>query len=142
MDWEILFPRLTDALVPNGKLALVGRRWGLDSSAEFPIIARHSTIEKWLPANPAAELEKRGFFVPEGEARFDADWHPTIDEYIASRNSHSGLSLDRMADGGTAFVNELRELIVQLVDNGKIALLHGRLLLKSSFAVRWGRPQS
>jgi SAM-dependent methyltransferase len=140
-DWEAVFPRFADALMPNGVLALIGRNWETDAQREMPIIGRYSTNREFRPYNLVDELSARGFFEQLGQRRFGPEpWRPTIAEYIECRHSQNGLSRERMGDAAGAFDAELRAALLDLCREGRIELRDERLILTVEGTVTWGRP--
>ena len=146
MDWEVVLPRLADALSPNGFVAIVGRDWeGLPAvrARIRPVLMRYSAVRVWQDVNLLSELQNRGLFTLTGTRRFGPElWEPTVEQYLECR--HSQRSFARSAMGETAaraFDAELRRVLTELCSNGEIRCLSDRLQLSVETSVAWGRPR-
>lgn len=145
MDWEIVFPRLTDSLAPGGVLALIERSWRAPPEADErirPLFPRYSINQDYQPYDLTEELVRRSLFRPQGEQQFAPyPWRPTIAEYIESRHSQQGFSRERMGEAqAEAFDRELRAVLEALCEDGVITVREERLLLSTLTRVVWGRP--
>src|SRR5207302_5208583 len=92
MDWEVVLPRLADALRPNGRLAIVdvsaGPPWGdaAVGQAVVELVRRHSTVKQWRPDfDLVAELQRRGLFREQGRTRTEpAPFRQPLGQYVES----------------------------------------------------------
>jgi SAM-dependent methyltransferase len=146
MDWEIVLPRLADALSPNGFVAIVGRDWEGPPAVRTrirPVLMRHSAVRVWQDVDLLTELHTRELFTLIGTRRFGPEpWRPTTEEYLECR--HSQRSFARSAMGETAvcaFDAELRQVLTDLCSNGVIRCLSDSLQLSVETTVAWGRPR-
>ena len=141
MAWDIVLPRLADALAPRGVLAIVEREWN-DPDALRPrvidLIARYSPVRDYRPHALTHEIERRGLFHPVGMRRCGPiDWTPTIDEYIEARHSQRGCSRTHMGpEAVAAFDANLRALLEEQFPRTP----DGRLQLTVGARVTWGTP--
>lgn len=145
MNWEVVLPRLADALSPHGSLAIVGRDWegppGVRTHIR-PVLMRHSAVRVWQDVDLLSELQSRELFTVLGSRRFGPDpWEPTVEQYLECR--HSQRSFARSAMGETAaraFDAELRQVLTELCVSGAIQCLSDTLQLSVETTVTWGRP--
>lgn len=139
MDWATVLPRVRDALVPGGVLAIVDEReqpqpW---DAALKGIIGRFSTNRAYRPYDLIEELERRGLFRRQGRLRTaPVAFRRTVAEYVESLHARNGLSRDRTtAEAASAFDREVTALVTpHAVD--------GRLSLRVAAEVAWGFPRS
>jgi ubiquinone/menaquinone biosynthesis C-methylase UbiE len=137
MDWEVIFPRFTRLLGPNGVVAIV-TRWELPApwqEALNKLIRRYSTMKAYEPFDLAEELEKRNLFCKLGEKETLPQLSSQqIDDYINSFHSRSSLALSAMpAEEVQAFDEALRAAVLPWSDEGNLAL-------ETQARVVWGRP--
>ena len=138
MDWEIVLPRLCEALTPNGHLAIIGHdtkptAWYAELAE---IIPKFSTNAKYQPFELIDELELRGLFQKVGEK----ETHPipfvqSVDDYIESYHSRNGFSRERMTPKmATAFDQEAKQILLKSYPDGM-------MLLQVVANVTWGVPR-
>lgn len=137
MDWDVVLPRLRDALAPGGLLACldvvqIGVPWQDDLTGIF---ARFSTNREFRPYNVIEEIERRGLFRTLGhETTAPVSFTQPIDDYVASFHARNGFSLDRMTpDAAAAFDREVAALVAPYVPDGQVTLL-------LTGDITWGLP--
>jgi ubiquinone/menaquinone biosynthesis C-methylase UbiE len=138
MDWDRLFPRLSEVLAPGAYLALISRgqgptQWWDDLLA---VIQRYSTNRDYQPYSLLAELEKRGLFEQHGVERIDPlPFQQSFETYIESIHSRNGFSRDRMMhEAATAFDAEAQRLLAARCPAGYVQFdVVGQVV--------WGRPR-
>jgi SAM-dependent methyltransferase len=145
MNWEVVLPRLADALSPNGLVAIVGRDWEGPPAVRTrtrPVLKRHSVV-RWQDVDLLSELQGRELFTVVGSRSFGPDvWEPTVEQYLECR--HSQRSFARSAMGETAaraFDAELRQVLTELCASGAIQCVSDSLQLSVETTVTWGRPR-
>lgn len=139
LEWNVVFPRLKNALSPRGYLTVI-------SNASMPnpwdtnlaeIIPRYSTNQDYQPYNLIEELEIRECFEKHGEKRTALmPFLQSIDEYIETFHAQNGFSRDRMSAAETAaFDAEVKALMLRFCPEGNVELLiRGEVV--------WGIPKS
>ncbi len=137
MDWQIVLPRLRDALAPGARLALVARveapsPW---SDGLLALIRRFTTNHDFQPYDTVEELTSRRLFQLEGEAKTEVEpFSQSVTDYIESIHSRNGFSRDRMTpEDAEAFDAAARALITPHAPGGMVEL-------HISAALRWGEP--
>jgi len=141
MEWDVVLPRLHDALRPGGWLALVHRDWSTGAPEEPEIFRRHSTIQEYRPISLGQELVSRGLFRGRGQVRIASTWRPTIEEYVESRHAQASFSREQMgADRAAAFDGELTDLLQRLVAERRLRMRDARLEVRAVVEVGWGQP--
>ena len=137
MDWDIVFPKLHDLLVPCGFLALICRYerpvpWQNELDA---LIATYSVYRKWQSYDLIDELIERGHFRLAGDWRTPPDRNrQSVDDYVMSWHSRDGLARGAMsADNVAAFDSALRDVVAPWVEDG-------HLRLQTEGRVTWGTP--
>lgn len=139
MDWEVVFPKISRALSPDGCLAIVfGRELGIMPwyDALGSLIARFSTNEDYQPYNLLDELRQRALFTLEGQVQaVPVSWAQSVTDYLESFHSRNGFSRERMGDRAAEFDVQLTALVSPHAQDG---LLHFTLTAQ----VAWGRPAS
>ena len=141
MDWEVVLPRLADALSPTGRLAILsvdGKVAAEDQALHeetLDLIRRYSTLGDWQPGfDLRAELERRGLFREQGRTETDAvPFCQSVEEYVESFHGRASLSWERMdPDDTAAFDGALRQLVLDRVGD---TVEHA---VRASIA--WGKP--
>lgn len=126
MNWEVILPRLQQALVPAGYLAIVEDNWLSSpwSDALGPAIAGFSTNKDYRPYNVVTELEQRGLFLQVGARQTSPEpFSQTVEDYIESFHARNGFSRDRMSTAdAAAFDATVQALVSPHADNGQITL--------------------
>lgn len=137
MDWYTVLPRIHQSLTSQGRLAIVLGRGFRDepwAASVGRLIAQYSTNREYQPYNLLEELTKRNLFVPEQRVQTQpVPFSQPLEDYIESFHSRNGLSRERMGANGTAFDEQLRNIIVQYQPN---PILEFELVAD----VVWGRP--
>ncbi|GER89608.1 hypothetical protein KDW_37700 [Dictyobacter vulcani] len=136
MNWEIVFPRFQQLLVPDGYLAIIEHEtepddWSLLSN----LIPHYTTNKDYEPSNMIVDLEQHGLFKKVGEQRTSYIAYPqSIEDYIASYHSRSGFSRERMGvEQATAFDQEAEVTLRKLYPDGTIPL-------QVASNIIWGLP--
>ena len=136
MEWWVVLPRLRDALVPEGYLAIANATLPLpwaDALAE--IIRRYSTNPSYVPYDMLAAWGQAGLWVEAG--RWSSPPMPfsqTIEEYLDAQHSLSTVSRARLGPERTAaFDGEVRALV------SPYAGTDGRLAVPVVGNLVWGR---
>jgi SAM-dependent methyltransferase len=139
MTWEIVLPRVAEALAPGAVLAIVGaipvpRPWSAELRELFRV---YSVIRDFVESDLVEELRARGLFEPLGDMSLDEEpFERSVDDYIESLHSTAGLPRERMApERARAFDEEVRALVTPFASEG-------RLRLGASARIRWGTPES
>jgi hypothetical protein len=135
----VALPRFSRSLTPQGRLALVQRRWlhrPIIRERLAPLYARHSANTDFEPLDPVTELEGRGLFEHVVEQTMTAvAWRPTLDELIGCHHSQNGFALEKM-DDREAFDRELANEVTRSLHAG----VDGRYDLVVDATITWGRP--
>ena len=136
MEWGIVLPRIRDALLPGGRLAILSKLfsplpW---DEALADLVARYTTNPDQESFDLVEELESRGLFRGEGEVTTAAaPLSQTVEDFVESCHSTSYLSRDRMAkEDADAFDSGVRELV-------KNAHPGGRFSSEVRALVAWGQ---
>jgi SAM-dependent methyltransferase len=137
MDWNVVLPRLAQALNPGAYLALVAVRllpppW---NDRLQDIIPRFSTNRDYRPFDLIPELERRGLFAQQGE-RYTrpVPFTQAVEDYIESFHSMNGFSRERMtADLAATFDREVERLVTPYSADGTLEL-------HVTAHVLWGTP--
>ena len=93
MEWEVVLPRIRDALLPGAVLALVAKEYSpLPWEDELAgLLTKYSTNREYEPYDLVTELTSRGVFRVEGEWRSPpAPLHSTVDDFVESIHSSNG----------------------------------------------------
>jgi SAM-dependent methyltransferase len=137
MTWDIVLPRFAAVLAAGGLLAIPHRRpdrppWEAASRA---VMARFSTARGYRRPDVVNELVTRRLFRPAGERRTaPISWRLTVDDYVESLHSQSGLSRERLTPEDAArFDAEIRALITPFS-------VDGHLTLTVTARIVWGTP--
>jgi SAM-dependent methyltransferase len=137
MDWDVVLPRLRDALRPGAFLALfddqtVAPPWQAELNA---IIPRYSTNRDFQPYRLIDELEHRRLFrVAGSRATAAVAFCQGIDAYVESFHSRNGFSRQRMtADAAAEFDTAVRAAVAPHAIDGDVTL-------QLCSTVTWGRP--
>jgi SAM-dependent methyltransferase len=135
MDWELLLPRLAQALAPEGRLALVVQRrrpapW--DQAVERAW-ARASTRPPPVHFDPVLALEEAGLFSLTGyEDTAPICLRRTIDQMVGWQHALNGCSADRLEPARLrAFDDEIRLALEPY-------LIGGTIEVEVSALVAWG----
>ena len=145
MDWEVVLPRVAQALAPAAVLAIVSRNWDRPPALMarlVPIFTRYSPVRDYQPYDLIAELTSRGLFTEVGRRRCGPmPWTPTVAEYLECRHSQRGASRTHMgAQAVAAFDQEIAQVLAELCRDGTLAERDGRLQLEVTASIVWGRP--
>ena len=115
MDWDVVFPKMRQALSPRGRLVAIGRghegAWDTDTLGG--IVPRYSTNQDFISYDVVGELEKSGLFVVEERLTTQpVPYSQSVDDYIEFWHSRSGFSRERMgAHQAERFDDEVRKLV-------------------------------
>jgi SAM-dependent methyltransferase len=141
-DWQVVMPRLRQALAPGALVAIVVRDWFADSQIRrglVPLYEKFSTVEGYVPVNAVDELEARGLFRRVREAAADAPWQPTIYDLIGCHHSQNGFSPGEMGpEALAAFDRELTEAFANFATTGLVEKAGDRYHLKVRAKLLWG----
>ena len=136
MDWDVVLPRLAEALRPDALLAIFDDQtmptpWGESLNAVIP---RYSTNREFEPYRLIAELEARGLFRLVGSKTTEpVSFRQSLDAYIESFHSRNGFSRERQsAAAAKEFDDAVRRMVTPYMREG-----HIELQLRST--VNWGR---
>lgn len=115
LDWEIVFPKLSRALSPNGRLVVVvrGHTAAWDAGTLDGIVPRYSTNRDFVAFDPVGELEQHGFFAVQDRLTTQpVPMNQSVDDYIEFWHSRSGFSRERMGrEEAARFDGEVRRLV-------------------------------
>jgi SAM-dependent methyltransferase len=116
MDWDVVLPRMHDALTPGGLLAIVDVRfvggWGQEV---VELLKRFSTVKEWRAGFDLVKvLEQRGLFREQGRTETaPVPFRQSVDEYVESFHARATLARERMGpDDAAAFDAALRRVVV------------------------------
>jgi SAM-dependent methyltransferase len=138
MDWEIVLPRLREALRPGAFVAIFD-----DQTMPIPwteqlnaLIPRYSTNREFEPYRLLDELESRGLFRLAGSRRTQAvPFRQPIDAYVESFHSRNGFSRQRQSVADArAFDDAVRAIVAPH------AVGDGEVELELCSTVHWGWP--
>lgn len=141
MTWEVVLPRLAEALTPNGSLAILtvggplAREDVVLQEGILSLIRQYSTFDDWRPDfDLVTELQRRGLFHERGRAETEpVPLRQPVDEYVESFHARASLSWQRMdASAAARFDAELRALLLERV--GDTVELAVRAM------IQWGKP--
>lgn len=129
MTWEVVLPRVRDALAAGAYLAIVrsvtpAPPW---SDELLDVIRRYSVIQDFVSYNLIEELEKRGLFESTGAESIAAEpYRRSIDEYIRGLHATSGLAAERMgAEASRTFDDAVEALVAPFARDGIVELSGG-----------------
>jgi hypothetical protein len=143
MDWDVVLPRLADALTPSGLFASVTVEFrtpsGLDAFGQGLRALKERYIRTpWLPGTSGFdlndELQRRGLFREVGRAATDVVlFRQAADVFVRSYHGRASNFLHRLKpEEASAFDSELRQLILKHI---------GPEVELSVWAdIVWGRP--
>lgn len=139
LDWDVVLPRFSRALTPDGVFAVVqSRERGGPDRRE--LIPRYSTNQDFGAGDDydwERELIRRGLLTYLG-AR-ETPWRPfrqSFDDFVDGQHSMGGLSRERMGAGAVeAFDRELRAILHRTYPSGEV-------LMEVRAVVAWARPGS
>ncbi len=123
MAWNVVLPRVREALVPGGSLAVVGRE------EESPwwdqlirLIAGYSTNRDFAPYNVIDELVARGLYVERGRRQLPTvPFEQSVAAYVESIHSRNGFSRDRMTpENADDFDAAARRLVAPYAHDGML----------------------
>ncbi|MGH2486491.1 MAG: class I SAM-dependent methyltransferase, partial [Ktedonobacterales bacterium] len=139
MEWDVVLPRLCDALTPEGALAIVDchplpEPWDDEMGA---IIQHYSTNRGYRRLDLIHELESRELFVKYGARHtFPVPYTQTVAEVLAAYHSMSALTRARMgAENARAFDDAARAVFMRHAPDG---VIHWQV----SASIVYGRPLS
>lgn len=126
MEWDIVLPRLREALSPNGILAIVDI-CELAVPWEQPLhhlIRQFSTNREYRPYDLIEELEQRHLFQRRGQhATAPITFTQPVASYIESFHARNGFSRNRMDRAAAkAFDQAVERLVLPYADNGTVTL--------------------
>ncbi|HET9016461.1 MAG TPA: methyltransferase domain-containing protein [Thermomicrobiaceae bacterium] len=137
VEWWIVLPRLRDALLPGGYLAVVDAKsppvpW---ADALDAIVRRYSTNPEYIPFDMLAAWSAAGLWKEVDRwSSPPAPFAQPVDDYLDSLHSLSGLSRSRLGPERTAALDaDVRALVTPHADPD------GRLSIPVAGRVVWGR---
>ena len=137
MEWDIVLPRLHDALTPHGALAIVDchtlpEPW---DDEMYPIFARYSANKEYLRLDLIQELESRDLFVKQGERHtVPVPYTQPVEEVIEAYHAMSSLTRARMGEeDARAFEDAARSVFLRHAPDGVINW-------QVTASIVWGRP--
>lgn len=141
MDWDVVLPRLANALSLTGALVILSVDGKVTTEDQvfhqgvLDLIRRYTTFNDWRPDfDLVAELERRGLFREQGRAETEAvPFRQSVDEYVESFHARASLSWERMdPDDAAAFDAALRQLVLQRVGDAVEHAVRATIV--------WGKP--
>jgi SAM-dependent methyltransferase len=124
MDWDVVFPRFHQVLVPGGKLAIASRDerttpWMAD---EKKLIARYSTNQQYVPYDIIAHFERHGLWTTDGHLTTQpVRRRQSIVDYIETLHSRSSLSRARMTiEAAAEFDRGVEAFLRPFADDGHV----------------------
>jgi hypothetical protein len=143
MDWDVVIPRFSGVLSPNGVLVIINRNWdGPPALRErlIPIFGLYAARRANESYDLVHEIAFRGFWKL-GEKRTAEVWRPTIDDYVECCHAQNSFSRDRLgAAQSAAFDAAVHETLERACTDGVIQMREGRLDLHVEATVIWGNP--
>lgn len=137
MDWEVVFPRFHDLLVPDGQVAFIARyeQQPVWYEAMLTLIERYSVYRNFERYDTIEGLKKRELFAEAGRKLVGPVTHQqSVEDYIMSWHSRGGLAREGMSQADIeAFDDGLRDVVTPYADDGL-------LTLQTEGRVTWGRP--
>lgn len=137
MEWDVVLPRLRDALTPQGALAIVDchplpEPWDGEMIA---IIQRYTTNKEYQRLDLIHELESRELFIKQGERHtVPVPYTQPVAEVIEAYHSMSALTRARMgAEHSRAFDAAARSIFLRHAPDGVIRW-------QVTASIVWGRP--
>lgn len=136
MDWPVVMPRLRDALVADGYLAMIERceqsPWYDDLR---PLFNHYSTNREFRPYTLSDELAHRGLFSTTGKrTTAGTPFDQSVDAYIESLHSRSSFSRERMRpEDVAAFDAHVRHVVAPYAQGDMLIYL-------VDATVVWGKP--
>ncbi len=124
MEWDEVLPAIGQALSPNGRLTIAGRR--LNDLPWWPevgtLIRQLSTNQDYEPYDLIEELETRGLFTVEGRhVTAPVARQQRVNEHIEFWHSRNGLSRDRMSQAHQKRFDEgVREAVEPYAVDGRL----------------------
>lgn len=135
VDWNIVFPRFTNALTATGHLAVVG----LDDEPPWKTelmqtIAKFSTNPDYTPYDMVKAWQESGWFERKGEERTPpTHFEQSLDEYLAFLHSMSSLTRNSMGRRrADLFDREVRRIVRRYTQSTTVEF-------EVSSDVVWGR---
>lgn len=137
MDWQIVLPRLHDALMPDGRLLML-----VDDALPppwhdelLPILKEYSTNQEFRPGfDLVAALQERGLLDLEERLRTEpVVFRQPVEAYVESFHARSGFSRSRMTPAALAAFDEAVRSLVSRYDPETVEL-------HIVAHVAWGRP--
>ncbi|KAH8898057.1 methyltransferase type 12 [Thozetella sp. PMI_491] len=138
MDLDVVMPRLSRMLTPNGVLAIATVLFEPQAPWQdeyTKIVAKYSRNQKYVPFNMIPELEKANLFQKLGESRTAPLFmRQTIGDYIESHHARSSFSLDDMTtDEVDNFSQEMRGILQPYAEKDELSFgVVGYIV--------WGKP--
>lgn len=139
MEWEVVFPRFKETLIPKGYVAIINyifspMPWNDDLAK---IIPQFSTNQDYKPYDLVKELENRDLFQKHGDKQTAPMlFRQSIDDYIESFHASNGFSRERMSkEIASRFDKEVKDLVSEFCKDGIVELqIIGKVV--------WGIPKN
>ena len=139
MDWEIVFSRFHDVLVPDGQVAIITRHEQAPPwyEAQMELITRYSVYQNYESFALVEQLSGHHVFAETGHRRFGPVTHrQSVEDYILSWHSRGGMARGKMPpEDIEAFDSGLRAVVTPYAEDGM-------LTLQTEAQIVWGRPLS
>ncbi len=139
MDWNAVFPRFKESLIPDGLICVIDGDTPIDHpwrEKEIEVIRKYSTNQKLdLSYDFVQELRDHGLFHPIGAKKTKPfQFEQSIDDYIESVHSRESICREVMGkQAARNFDRELREILLPYSKKNRITF-------KVSADMRWGFP--
>lgn len=137
MDWEQVFARFREILVPDGYLAVIDLTEDKEPWAQElkEIVKEYSTFPDYESFDMIAEWERNNLFYKCGEKITTAvPVEQPLEEYLKSLHSASSLSRQAMGDErANKFDDKVRTLVTPF------AVVERKLRMKVSASILWGK---
>lgn len=139
MEWEVVLPKIREALRPDAVLAIVDNASFEDAPWReelLKLISKHSTNQDYRPFHLVETLCSRGLFDVVGRATtLPEDFVQPLDDYVLSFHSRNGFSRERMSqDSARTFDAAVRQAVRPFIQN---SLVRTQVMA----AVTWGVPR-
>ena len=118
MEWEIVLPRMAEALTADGVMAVLSVGT-VRPSGPLPwarelgeLLRQYSTVKEWSEVNLMAELERSGLFRTFGRVTTDPEpFEQSLEEYVESWHGRATLARERMGATTAAFDDAVRRMV-------------------------------
>ena len=137
MGWEVVLPRLADAVAPGAVLAITNREWVPPPWQEglMALIEAHSTLTTWHTYDLIGLLEERGLFRRAGMWSSEpVRTRQRVVDYVESYHSRSSLTRSALtAESAATFDAGVRAVVAPWAEDATVETA-------SVSHITWGYP--